>query len=143
MSLCTACGGRVEVLPHSFLPGYQIEMRVELHTPATLSLEAEPPISIVQGAGSAPELVWTVWRREKCIILPGNRTTILRVSSRQPNEFAAYKKRNRVNKLISKKCETFQNTVVYSKHCFQHVSNCYGSSSWRNINKLCLKYELE
>jgi hypothetical protein len=36
----------------------------QLHAPAVLPTRKEPPVSIENEAGWAPEPVWTTWRRE-------------------------------------------------------------------------------
>jgi hypothetical protein len=42
-----------------------MEVSGELHAPAALPPEKEPPVSIGQEAGWAPKPVWTLWTREK------------------------------------------------------------------------------
>jgi hypothetical protein len=37
----------------------------QLHAPIALLPEKEPPVPIWQEAGWAPEMVWTLWCREK------------------------------------------------------------------------------
>jgi hypothetical protein len=46
----------------------------QLHSPTALSPEKESPIPIRWDAGWAPDPVWTLWKREKCIALAGNGT---------------------------------------------------------------------
>jgi hypothetical protein len=57
--------GGVEVQRHHFLPWHEMEVIGQPHSPAALSPEKEPLISIGYDAGSAPEPVWTLWSREK------------------------------------------------------------------------------
>jgi hypothetical protein len=40
----------------------------QLHAPAALAPGKEPPASIVQETGWAPESFWTLWRRDKIIL---------------------------------------------------------------------------
>jgi hypothetical protein len=42
-----------------------MEVSGQLHVLTVLLSGKEPPISIVEEAGWAPEPVWTLWRREK------------------------------------------------------------------------------
>jgi hypothetical protein len=57
----------------SFLTSALMEMSGQLHAPAALSPWKEPSVLIGKEAGFTPELVWTLWRREK-IFTAGNRT---------------------------------------------------------------------
>jgi hypothetical protein len=41
------------------------------HSPATLLMGKEPTVPIEQEALWAPELVWTLWRRDKSLFLAG------------------------------------------------------------------------
>jgi hypothetical protein len=50
-----------------------MEMGGQLHTPTALPQGKEPPVSIGYEAVWAPELVWTLWKREKSCTA-GNQT---------------------------------------------------------------------
>jgi hypothetical protein len=45
-----------------------------LHAPVALPAGKEPPIPIGQEAGWAPETVWTLEKRKKCLALARNQT---------------------------------------------------------------------
>jgi hypothetical protein len=49
-----------------------MELSGQLHDPAALLPDKEPPVSTRQEAGWAPEPVWTQWRREKFPAPAGN-----------------------------------------------------------------------
>jgi hypothetical protein len=54
----------------------------QLHNPAALPSRKEPPVSIGEEAGCAPESVWTLWRREKSFTT-GNRTRTVQPVARR------------------------------------------------------------
>jgi hypothetical protein len=51
-----------------------MEVNDQLHAPAALFPWKEPPVPIVQEAALAPEPVWMLWSREKCLAPAGNPT---------------------------------------------------------------------
>jgi hypothetical protein len=51
-----------------------MEVSGQLHAPAALLPEEEPPVPIGYEAGWAPEPIWTRWWREKFPAPAGNRT---------------------------------------------------------------------
>ena len=51
-----------------------MEVSGELHTPTALPSWKEHSVVIEYEAEWAPEQVWTLWRRAKCIVSVGNRT---------------------------------------------------------------------
>ena len=51
------------------------------HAPSTLSLGKKPPIATEQEAGWALGLVWTLWRRDECLVPFRIRTLHCQVSS--------------------------------------------------------------
>jgi hypothetical protein len=50
-----------------------MEVSGQLHAPAALPLEKEPPVLIGYEVGWAPEPAWRLWNREKSLALAGNR----------------------------------------------------------------------
>jgi hypothetical protein len=56
------------------LPLRQISRYCQLHVPDPLTLGNELPVPTEYKAKSAPQLVWTFWRREKCLVPACNQT---------------------------------------------------------------------
>jgi hypothetical protein len=48
-----------------------LEVSGQLHVAAVLPPGKGPPVPIGEEAGWAPESVWTLWRREKNLSMPG------------------------------------------------------------------------
>ena len=79
--------GEVEVWLHQFLifaldGGEWLVWHVGRFSPGGRS-----PERIEHGAGLYPEPTWTLWRRQKCLSLAGNRTTITRPSIFWPSHY--------------------------------------------------------
>jgi hypothetical protein len=55
-----------------------MEVNGQLHGPA-----GSPPVLIGQETGWAPELVSTLWSREKSLVLAGNGTPVVQSASRR------------------------------------------------------------
>jgi hypothetical protein len=51
-----------------------MEVSGQTLAPAALPQKKQPPVPIVEEAGWAPEPVWTLWSKEKCLVPTGNRT---------------------------------------------------------------------
>jgi hypothetical protein len=63
-----------------------MEMICQLHAPAALLSGKEHTVPIVWEAGWVPELVWTLWSREKSLALVGNRNPAVQpVARRYPD----------------------------------------------------------
>jgi hypothetical protein len=58
-----------------------MEASAVLHAPTALTLAKKPPVPIELEAGWAAELFWTLWNREKSLLLPG-------IKPRPPSPYA-------------------------------------------------------
>jgi hypothetical protein len=62
-----------------------MEVSDQLYAPTALPPGKETPLHIGQEAGSAPEQVWTRWRREKRSTLTGTRTPVVNNNNNNNN----------------------------------------------------------
>jgi hypothetical protein len=67
----------MDVYIHLFLLWHHTGLSDQLHTLATLFPQKDLLVSIAQEDGSAPDVVWMLWRTDKSLDPAGNQTTIL------------------------------------------------------------------
>jgi hypothetical protein len=68
------CGGG-GIAPYLFISA--LNKRAQLDGLAVVPQEKEPAVPIVEEAGWAPKMVWTLWKREKSLASVGNQTPAL------------------------------------------------------------------
>jgi hypothetical protein len=80
--------GGLEVWLRQSWPLHLMEVSGQLDVPAALLPGKESLVPIVLEAGWAPELVWTLWRKEKWLYPTGNWTTAIQPVVRRYTDWA-------------------------------------------------------
>jgi hypothetical protein len=73
--------GEAEVELHSFSTLAIDGMSAQIHATASFPPGEKFPVPMKQDVGCAPDLLRTLWMREQCLDVAGNRTTIHWLSS--------------------------------------------------------------